>query len=260
MFTVGVTPTLAFRPIKPVSIGLGLSYYNSQVDFRQNVPLSMLTGMPVPGSVKQTVTGDGDGYGGNAGITWSINEQNQVAVTYRTPVSIDYDGESDIEGVGETDAKTSFKFPAVLGLGYGIKITDTIRIEFDAEWVQHSVFKDLNVELGGVEQTTPQDWNDAWTFGFGADWNFTPGWTLRGGYVYMPTPVPLTTLIPSVAEEYQNVVSLGLGYKRKHHAVDVGYAGGIFNGRHIEDNQNPAYNGDYDFVSQLMALTYSYSF
>jgi len=108
--------------------------------------------------------------------------------------------------------------------------------------------------------TIPQDWKDAWTFGAGADWRFATDWIARAGYSFMQTPVPSRTLMPTVSEEDMGVASVGLGYRRTGMRSNVAFMDGIFDTRKVRDNQNPAFNGDYDFVSRLVGVSYSYSF
>jgi long-subunit fatty acid transport protein len=44
------------------------------------------------------------------------------------------------------------------------------------------------------------------------------------------------------------------------HRVDVAYAYAILDERDVRDNLNPAYNGNYDSESQILALSYGYTF
>jgi hypothetical protein len=63
-----------------------------------------------------------------------------------------------------------------------------------------------------------------------------------------------------MAEADQVMVAAGLGYARDGHALDVALGIGIFDDRDISSNQNPAYNGTYEFDSQLFAVSYAYTF
>ena len=283
MKTVNINPTLACRPLSWLSVGVGVDLYRSDLDFRQQVPWFMVTGNPMSGVGIEKFQGDGYGVGANAAVSVDVAKGHRVAVTYRTPFKVKYDGDLDISGVppasalppplrgisAESDADTEFKFPGILGLGYGIEVTDRVRVEFNAEWLQHSVYDALTVNAGNNNAlvmasmgstTIPQDWKDAWTFGAGADWRFATDWIARAGYSFMQTPVPSRTLMPTVSEEDMGVASVGLGYRKNGHAVDVAFMDGIFDTRKVRDNQNPAFNGDYDFVSRLVGVSYSYSF
>ena len=55
-------------------------------------------------------------------------------------------------------------------------------------------------------------------------------------------------------------MSLGLGYTTGAHTIDVAYTYSIYEDREASLFENQAYPGDYDIDSDLVGLTYSYSF
>jgi long-chain fatty acid transport protein len=188
------------------------------------------------------------------------------------PIHVYYEGDfevSDIPAGVPADPRSSFEtdieFPAVLAFGYGVELNDEVRVEADVEWVQHSLFSSLPLDVANNQALLPADeleanWEDTWTFGLGGDWKFAPNWVARAGYIYLPSPVTDETLTPTVAEEDQSVVSVGLGYENNGRRVDLAYAYGIFDGRSIDDNDNPAYNGDYDFEAHLLGVSYGQTY
>jgi long-chain fatty acid transport protein len=208
-------------------------------------------------------------------VVVKITEAQRLAFTYKLPFNIDYDGNFNLSNIPQgvpaaaaSDFNTQFKYPQSAAVGYGIRVTDTIRLEADVEWMEHSCNQSLDLDVGANNpllnalstNSIAQNWKNTWTFGLGGDWQFSQNWQLRAGYTYMPTPVPQQTLMPSAADEDQSVVSVGIGYRCSHHAVDVALAQGLFNGREVRNNQNPAYNGDYDFRSTLLGISYQYMF
>ena len=266
MSVTDFSPALAWRVSDSVSVGAGLDLYYGRLQFRQLLP-------SLPGG---RITADADGYavGGNAGITWDVTSSQRLALTYRSPFDMTFDGDMETSGipppaVEESDVETTFKFPTIVALGYGIQLTETVRVEAKTEWIQFSRFKTMAIDAGANRplvgliglNNTPQDWNDTWTFGIGPDWRFARDWTLRAGYLYLPSPIPDATFAPSALDVDQSVVSVGLGYQRGRHAVDLAYAIGIFNKRSVGPNQNPLYQqGTYEFEGHLVALTYTYAF
>ncbi len=192
----------------------------------------------------------------------------------RTPFDLEFSGDLETAGipapaVAASDVETTFKFPTIVALGYGVRLTETVRIEANVEWLEFSRFKTMKIDAGDNNPlvgalglaSTPQNWDDTWTFGLGADWRFAPEWTLRAGYLYLQSPIPNRTFAPSALDVDQSVVSVGLGYQRGRHALDIAYALGLFKTRRVRANQNPLYQqGSYDFQGHLAALTYTYSF
>jgi long-chain fatty acid transport protein len=274
-YVLAVNPVIAARIHEKVSVAAGASYYQSTLKFKQIFPWSVLTGDPSTPSGNAVFDGAGDGFGANAAVTWKLNDRHAIALTYRAPFSVDYDGDFDVSNVpaaaaamgvtAHSDFESTVDYPTVVQAGYGVRIGERLRIEFDVEWVESSRNETLpidiennNVLLASTE--IAQDWDDNWTYGIGLDWTLNPSWVARAGFIYLETPTQTSTTIPVAAEESQSVVSLGLGYKREGHTFDVAYAVGLFDGVDVSDNVNPGVNGEYDFTSHLVSLAYGRSF
>ena len=271
MSVMDFTPALAWRVSESVSLGAGIDLYYGRLRFRQLLPFPA----PFPeGSIDAEA--DGFAVGGNAGISWRLTPQQRLALTVRTPFDLEFSGDLRTDDIpaflpsaAESDVETTFKFPTIVALGYGVQLAETVRVEANVEWLQFSRFKNMAIDAGGNAPlagmlglaNTAQNWDDTWTFGVGGDWRFASAWTLRAGYLYLQSPMPDNTFSPMALDSDQSVVSVGLGYKAGRHAVDLAYALGIFKTRRIGNNQNPLYRrGEYDFDGHLAAVTYTYAF
>lgn len=269
MFTVNVNPSVGYRVNDWLSVGGGVSFYWSELTFKQFFPGFML-GLPTDPEFK--AQGDGVGIGGNLGITVNITERQRLALTVRAPFEIEYEGDLDIGSqaagaaapVGATeksDFRSEIEFPMVLAAGYGIELTDTIRIEADVEWIEFSRFDTLPLEFGnnaplvGLTEV-PQDWDDTFTIGVAGDWRFAENWTARGGYQFYETPVPDHTFSPLIPDSNQHAFTAGLNFAFGRHAAELAYGYIWYEDREIRDNQNPLFNGDYEMKVHLWALAY----
>ena len=94
----------------------------------------------------------------------------------------------------ESDFGSEIEFPGIFGFGYGIELTDTIRLESNVEWVEFSRFERLPLDAGSNSPFFPseidQDWEDTFTLGIAGDWKFARDWTWRAGYQFYESPVP----------------------------------------------------------------------
>ncbi len=266
MMVLDISPALACRISDELSVGAGLDIYYGRLQFRQVLPW--------PNGMAQA-TADGWAVGANGGITWRPTPDQRVALTCRAPFDLRFSGDLAVSAippgypvVPESSFDTTFQFPTIVALGYGVQVTETLTLEADVEWLQYSRFKKMALHAGDnywlLQQnnmvSTPTDWNNTWTFGLGASWQFAPQWTLRGGYEYLESPEPNRTFVPSILDNNQSLVALGLGYRNGPNAVDLAGAVGIFGTRSVRNNQNPAYNGDYDFNATIVAVTYTRDF
>ncbi|MFZ4397234.1 MAG: OmpP1/FadL family transporter [Kiritimatiellia bacterium] len=274
MMVLNINPSLAWRASDEFSVGVGLDIYYGRLQFRQYLPWPAIVG---GGEGLAQAASDGWACGANAGITWRPTPDQRVALTCRTPFNLHFSGDLTVRDippplspvvVPESDFSTTFQFPTIVALGYGIRVADTLTLEADVEWLQSSRFKKMTLDAGANnwllqqnnEASMPTDWNNNWTFGLGAVWQFAPQWTLRGGYEYLQSPAPNRTFTPSILDNSQSFVTLGLGFRSGPHAVDLAGGLGIFGGRTVRNNQVSSYNGDYDFSASLVALTYTLNF
>lgn len=276
---VNVNPTLATKLGDKVSVAAGLDVYLSRLDMKQVLPWSLLTGGAMPDGTAH-LQGDGAGVGGNAAVTYRPTKAQSVALTYRSPVKVDYEGDGTFSGaqaIGmspSSDFESSIEFPTMVGLGYGIELTESVRVEADVEWIEFSRYDALTLDAGnsnpllnGPASPNPraplvvrQNWKDTWTFGLGADWKVAEEVTLRAGYIFLQSPVPEETLAPTLPDADRHVATVGAGWHRGPNRLDLAYGYSFIGDRDVSKDQNPAYNGTYETSSHLMSVSYARAF
>lgn len=264
MGLVNVNPAAAARLGDRLLVGIGLDVYASTLEFR-----STLDNGPVPGEGSLDLEGDGAGVGGNLGITWQITERQRMAVTWRSAVEVEYDGDARLGNTalplpGRQDFSTEIEFPSMAAAGYGIELSDSLRLEVDIEWIEFSVNDVLRLDTGLyrdlVPPETPQDWKNTWTAGIGGDWRFLPNWILRAGYTFLESPVPDDTFAPTLPDADRHAVACGLGYKAGSHNLGLTYVASVYANREIRNSAVPPHNGDYDLTAHLVGVSYGYLF
>jgi long-chain fatty acid transport protein len=269
---VNFNPTIAFKLGENFAVGIGADIYYSELEFKQFYPWTDLPPIPFALPFDQDIKAEGSdfSFGGNLALTWDITERQRMAFSYRSEFKMEYDGDdlkASPNGVVippqlvRSDFDLDIKYPTVLGVGYGIVLTDTINVEANLEWVEWSVNETLSADLGvNGELNVPQDWDDTITISVGGDWSFADNWVLNAGYAFIETPIPEKTIAPILPDADRHVLSIGLGYSMGGHTLDLSYAYSIYDDLDVDDNQVTSFNGDYDIDSDLVGLTYSYSF
>ncbi|MEE9369056.1 MAG: outer membrane protein transport protein [Pontiella sp.] len=253
---IDINPTIAFKVLDRVSIGVGLDIYYSQLE------LKAVNGLVVPGPTQVTFdsegSGDGWGVGGNIGATWLMTDAQRLTFTYRSAFEIDYSGDFKIPGLPDSGFETSIKLPNIFSLGYGIQLSDKIQVEALAEWLQWSNNDSQTLNAGGVTSTIPNNWDDTLTLGIGGSWLATESFVVRAGYAYLPSPIPDATITHLLPDADRHALSLGLGYTHGSHTFDLAYTFSIY-----DDRTAPltgAGPGTYEIDSNLVGMTYSLSF
>jgi len=262
MMVADLTPNFAMRLCDSLSIGVGADLYYGTVEQKQF--LYGLDAFGIPTGTRSKLTGDGTAVGWNCAVTWKMTEKQRLAATYRSPFTVKYKGDNEYSFGGAnyltSDVDAKIEYPTIIGMAYGIELTDTLRTEVNGEWIDFSQYENLTIN-DSVSGTTavPQSLKETWTAGVGVEWDFKPQWTLRSGFMYLKNPTPTDTYSPIGPDEDQGVVSIGLGYENEHHAVDVGYAYGLFDGRDISGSVSSP-DGNYDYLVHLLSLSYGYKF
>jgi long-chain fatty acid transport protein len=241
--------------------GVGLDVMWSSLAFKQNIS-------PLYPAWWTKAYGDGVGVGANLGLTWQITSRQRVAVTYRSPITVNYGGTfheyNSPLGNYDSGFSSQIKFPTIVGLGYGLQINDKVRVESDLEWVQFSRFQNLPINISNdplvPSQNIAENWKDTFTAGVGGDWKFADHWVLRGGYQFFQSPVPDSTFSPTIPDADQNVITVGIGWKGRHGSLEAAYGFDLYNDRNITNDQNPNYNGKYTFSVHLFSVAYQYKF
>lgn len=132
-----------------ISLGAGLSYYDFDIDTlvrRRTFPGAadgIPTGTPIN---QQTQVGDDKDVGLNLGARIVFNEQLSAGVVYRRGPSFDYHAQSVLlplsPGATPTVAidltKVRFKVPDQFGAGFSWHPSDSLVVNFDADYIEYS--------------------------------------------------------------------------------------------------------------------------
>ncbi len=271
LITLNVNPTLAYRLRDNLAVGAGLDVMWSQLSLEQAYPWSLVVGNPA--APDGLLEAKGDGVSANVGVTWEFRPGHRLAAAVRAPMDIDYSGTFRVGQIPAPLApaipavsgfESTVAFPTIVHFGYGIRLSDAWSLEANGEWIEFSRFDSLPIKAGaslpGVASEVLQDWDDTFTAGIAAGWQFHQNWNLRFGYQFFQSPVPDRTFTPSIPDSDQNVITVGLSWRRGHHGLAVAYGAVLYDDRTVRNNLNPAYNGDYEITVHLINASYRYSF
>ncbi len=255
MTVVDLAPSVAIRLNEALSVAVGADIYQGEV--QQDSLLFGLGSLGVPDGTRSRLDADGEAIGWNAAISLRLPHRQRLAATFRSPFSINYEGDNELEFGLRSKASARIHYPTIVSLAYGIQILDNLTAEIKGEWLEFSRYENLTIKdalFGTVE--VPVNQKDTWTAGIGLQWALCPNWTLRGGYKYLQNPTPDATYSPLTPDENQGVLSAGIGFAAERHLFDLGYAYGLFDGRRIPET-NPA-GGKHDYTVHLLSLSYGF--
>lgn len=207
---------------------------------------------------------------------FKLNDQNQFGLTYKSPIHHTYEGELYLQNLDSgpldlapvfggtsttTKAVQKLTMPQSVTLGYSVKPTSKLKINFDLEWTDWSNTKQeitsfpnattlQQTVLGLANPAQPRDWTSVWSESIGAEYSLTDRFRIRAGYVHHQTPVPEATFDTQFPDSDSNSYTAGFGFDiTKNITVDVGYVAVFYVARNVVNTVGSELNPIGDSVN-----------
>ena len=217
-----VQPTLAWRIIPNLSVGVGMTIAWGKVDLDKALvsgssfdAMAALMQLPAEklghaAAASINLKGTSDvALGANVGVMWDINRQWTVGVDFRTKMNMNVGAgmarvsdantttekvlESKLGILNESNFSASMPCPYVLTFGASYRPTDRLELAADAQLTGWKAYKQLDIEfpepLDPYNQNIPKNYSNAWCFHLGAQYALTHRMDLRAGLMIDTTPV-----------------------------------------------------------------------
>lgn len=232
-----LNPTIGWRITPTFGIGIGGLVRYSKVELNRHV--STINPFTLQAADIGALKLEGDyatGYGFNVGILHRLNESFSWGLSYRSKITVDYDGDASLSQIStgnpQFDAilrtrlpfgtklpvKTSIDYPDQASLGLAFGLTRNLLLETDVNWMGWSAFKDVQIDFtGGATNSLPdttleQNWDDVYSYRIGLNWTVSPASQIRFGYVYDQTPQPEEGVSPLLPDADRNGFCIGYGH------------------------------------------------
>jgi long-chain fatty acid transport protein len=176
--------SFAYNINDELSFGLGLSYYDFEIDTSTERSLS---GSAVN---RQIQRGDDTDIGYSVGLLYRGSDRFSVGLSYRSAPSFDYRAQNLSLGAGGSqltaDFSTAFKAPDIFGIGFSWRASDRLMLNLDLNRINYSRISDpVDSAFGNVTPEAAQILRQ-----IRADSVFEP--RLGGEYVFDALAVPLS--------------------------------------------------------------------
>ena len=293
--TFYVTPTISYKVMDNLSLGLGASFVYGKVSMSHRVTaFSALTAVgggfyaPTVSTTPGTVNLDGTatGFGFDVGVMYKPITILSVGVSFRSETKLNFSGTATFSGMQASapyfpggDGKASLPMPMNLWGGIAFTGIDRLTIEGDLQYIDWTVYKDLSITLpagppinlvvagptfmpGYVMQastTYPKNWDKGYIFRLGGEYTLNDQLALRLGGIYDYTPQPNSKIEPMLPDANRLDLTAGAGMKLNEHvSVDVAYMIVLFSNR--STSTAPLAGGTYESIANLFAVDISYKF
>jgi long-chain fatty acid transport protein len=253
--TYDLNPSIAYRILPGLSVGVGAQIQYMSADLRNAVPRSPV---PFPFANSPTVILDGQdhwAFGWTAGVHWQPTQSTQIGFGYRSAVNELLQGEVRVSDPTLTAATTalteaSINLPAIATASFRQDLTPTFALLGTAQWTQWSNLQSLDVKCrsasalctggaGSTLESIPFHWHDGWLFSAGVEQKLSEALLLRAGAAYEKSPVrsPDENKV-SILDSDRIWASAGVEYKiNRMMTADLSYAHVFFKDSFVNDTQ-----------------------
>ncbi|MFC1499448.1 OmpP1/FadL family transporter [Candidatus Zixiibacteriota bacterium] len=279
---VSINPTVAFKLMDNLAIGVGVDIRVSKITLEQYAPGLNPNTNTVINVAEATIESDmNSAIGWNVGVLFKATDQLSFGLAYRAPVTLNYTGKAQFEQIASGDAffdaavaaklggtsaeydmEADFNYPGYYTVAAAYQLTDDLLVEVDYIGFQWSVFDKL--EATGLSQpgtnqlddiSIDENYEDAFVIRVGAEWWKSDTFALRCGYLYDKSPVPHETISPMLPDADRNGFTAGFGTMLGNMTLDVAVMYLRFKEADTMGEQHGGFNGVYDNAGWLFGTS-----
>ena len=280
--TFYLNPVVSYRVNTNLSVAVGAEIIFSNVNLQRNILLFNTDGVAGTGTEVGSVELDGAGdpvISFNAGLMYRTDKLG-LGVSYMHSATTEFnEATADFTVFENVDAKAAaiannlfvdqggsaaIDIPNYVATGVYYKFAEKFGAEIGYAWYNWSVFEEIELKFDDerLNQTIPEDYENAYQIRFGAHYDMNENWQLRAGYIYDKTPQPIESVSPLLPDDTRNDYTFGFGYKTGKFSLDFGYMFVDIGKRStVEDgvgkNDN-GFNGVYNSRADLYMFSFGY--
>jgi long-chain fatty acid transport protein len=248
--------SMAVRILPFMRLGLGVDALRAQVEQDRSLGAA-------GGGALLSLESTAWGLGANAGLQVDVvPELLSLGVAYRASVPLDLTGRATFSNVpaplspllADQSVTSTFTLPQQWQLGLAVKPLPSLRVALDAWWVDWSTADALAVKFQNpmLDAAQPLNWGSRWNGHLGAEYTGGDALKLRLGLKYDPSPVPASTLAPSIPDADRMALALGAGYAWGRFTVDVAWQLTLLT---VRRSELPVLPGEYSGFANVFGLT-----
>ena len=219
MKAIELNPSIAVPITKDLSIAVGIRYLIASADVNLGV------------STLNIEDAEADALGYNIALTYKVSDNLNLAITYRSDVTLDFKGSASI-AAGAIVSDVTFKVPVpdnlIFAAAYSFTEKTTLEATYDITmWsrVKETNF-DFAQNLGPyapLEAAKPNQWRDTYAYRLGLTHKYDDDLTLMGGLAYNTNAAEEQYVSFSSTQTDSITFATGMRYKLND-ALDIGLA------------------------------------
>ncbi len=258
-----ISPAVAIKPLDWISFSAGPNFVYATADMRKAVTPR------VPG-LKTNMNGEDWAYGYTVSMIAKPIKDWSFGVTYHSQVDIGLRGTARytmaLPPFQKSDMWLDVSLPRTVSLGVATTAIKNFTFSMDIVWTDWSSYESLDFEYEKAPGTAkpgvvriPRNWEDAWAFKFGAEYNYNQMWQFRAAYAYDKSPIKNKYREPTLPTNDRHVFSVGLGWNYKHMGIDASYTYVLVENGGTSP-MTPTLDGTYKGQAHVIGTSFRWSF
>lgn len=267
--TIFIQPTLSYKINDIVSVGAGFVIGTGSLDLQKAVPLQNQNGED--GSAK--LEGNALGFGYNVGVHLRANQYLQFGISYRSSVNMKvkrgYASFSVPSSLSSSFPYTAFKadlaLPQVVSVGIGVRPTQRLTLQLDANYVGWSSYDSLvfdyeNNTSALSDTRSPRRYKNTVILRLGGSYMINDKFTAMLGCAYDPTPVKDGYLSPDLPDNNHVMATGGLTFRPVKRLTIMGVLEYVFTPSRTGELAADNFGGKYQtkIINPGLGLTYDF--
>ena len=274
LITQSMTPTIAYKinDVFSVAASAEIMWATMQMNKNLYVGNPMLQALGV-GDVN--INGHGVSYGGNISVHAKLNEQWNMGLTYRAPMSLHVNGKTRYDAqlgkkpmfagtplavMQNSKLRGTMHLPDSFTFGVSYSPTEKLSFEADVQYTLWSRFRDFNMYMKSPVNTwnnSDRHWENSWTFGISAEYQALNWLALRLGFMYETSPMNYGNADYMVPSNGRNYYTAGIGITHGNWTLDLAY---MYIHNHVLDYTSSANHGTAGVVPGRTTHPHAHNF
>ena len=258
-------PVIAWQLHPTLSIGAGPTINYADTALRRG----LLSPFPTD---ELRFSGDDLDVGFSLGLRWQPHEQHAFGLTYRNASTMNFSGQSQIQGTGFTDgnstANARLPFPQNVVAGWSFRPTRDWNLEFNVDWTDWNRLDTVVLNQAGFPLlpavALPFNWRSSFFYEWGVTRYFEHGWRASAGYIFSENSIPDSSFNPLVPDSDRHIFSVGVGRQYDRARWDFAYQLAYGPSRSVTGSPpsiiGQSADGQYEFISHALTFSIGYKF
>ncbi|PIE64807.1 MAG: aromatic hydrocarbon degradation protein [Desulfobacterales bacterium] len=250
-----LNPTFSYKINEMFAISGGVRGIYTEASLRTD---GVAFGAPV-----MELDGDSTEFGWNIGVDAKLNENLNVALTYRSKIDLGWEGDATVfipgKGTIPTPGAVTVPAPAVLTASVAATV-DEWTFDLTVDQTFWSEYEALVIDFERLPNVTEiKEWEDSLAFRLGVEYDLNEALTLMAGFAYDECPVTEAHLGFELPDSDAWLFSLGAKY-RMSESMEIGVAV-LYDYKEERDVKNSRIDGTISNASAvLVSFGLSYMF